>query len=191
DSWDVGQGAIDDGAGCAIVLEAARLEAALGRPPRRTIRVTLFAAEEMGLSGGQAYAKEHAAEAPRHVVAMEADSGTARVYATRFLGASDARGEFERISGLLKPLGVEVDARDAFGGADMSALRALGVPSFDLSQDFSAYFDVHHSENDTVDRLDPEGLAQSAAGYASVAWAVAQMERDFGRVPEDKRQAKW
>jgi hypothetical protein len=187
DSWDVGQGAVDDGAGCAIVLEAARLVAALGRTPRRTIRVVLFAAEEIGVSGGDGYAKAHAAEAPRIVVTMEADMGTARAYAARFLGPADARAEFERVGALLKPLGIELEPRDAFGGADMTALRALGVPAFELAQDFSTYFDVHHTENDTVDRLDGDGIAQTAAAYASVAWAAAHMTSDFGRVPEDKR----
>jgi Zn-dependent M28 family amino/carboxypeptidase len=191
DSWDVGQGAIDDGAGCGIVLEAARLVAALRRPARRTIRIALFAAEEIGVTGGEGYAKAHAAEAARHVMTMEADMGTARAYAARYLGSPDARPDFERITGLLKPLGIEPEARDAFGGADMSSLRALGVPAFELAQDFSAYFDVHHTENDTTARLDADGIAQSAAGYASVAWAAAEMNGDFGRVPEDKRQSKW
>jgi hypothetical protein len=191
DSWDVGQGAIDDGAGCAIVLEAARLVAALGRAPRRTIRLALFAAEEIGLSGGAAYAKAHGEEAARHVVSLEADMGTARVYAARFLGPSEARPEFERIAGLLAPLAIEIEPRDAYGGADTGALRALGVPSFELAQDFSTYFDVHHTENDTVEHLDADGIAQSAAAYASVAWAAAEMKGDLGRIPDEKRDSKW
>jgi len=191
DSWDVGQGAVDDGAGCAIVLEAARLIGAVGHPPRRTIRVVLFAAEEIGLSGGDAYAKTHAAEAPLHVVTMEADMGTARAYAARFLGSTEARPHFERIAAMLRPLGIATEARDAFGGADMGELRSLGVPAFEIAQDFTSYFDVHHSENDTVAKIDADGIAQTAAAYASAAWAIAQMNDGFGRIPEVKRGSKW
>jgi hypothetical protein len=113
--------------------------------------------------------------------------GTARVWGARFLGAPEARPEFERIARLLLPLGIEVDSGQAYGGADMSELRKLGVPAFELAQDFTTYFDIHHTENDTVDRLDAEGLAQSAAAYAGVAWAVSEMQTDFGRVPDEKK----
>jgi Zn-dependent M28 family amino/carboxypeptidase len=187
DSWDVGQGAIDDGAGCAIVLEAAHLLREIGQAPRRTVRVVLFAGEELGVSGGKAYAIAHETEAALHIVAMEADMGTAKSYAARFFGPPDRRAAFERIARLVTPLGVEIDSKDAFGGADMAALRRLGVPSFELAQDFSTYFDVHHTVNDTVERLETAGLAQSAAAYATVAWAVSEMEGDFGRVPEGRR----
>jgi len=191
DSWDLGQGAIDDGAGCGIVLEAGRAIAALGHKPRRTVRVVLFAAEENSLAGGTTYAKTHAADAASIVAALEADSGTDRVLAARYTGAKDARARFAALGPLLAPLGVKVEDSAAFGGADVSPLRGLGVPVIDLEQDFSSYFDTHHTANDTFERVNPEGIQQAAAAFATTAWAVANMDGDFGRVPEAERASRF
>ena len=191
DSWDLGTGALDDGAGCAIVMEAARLIADLPVAPRRTVRVVLFAAEELGLSGAKSYAKAHAAEMPHHVLALEADSGTDKVFGTRYLGSPDKRARFDEVATMLAPLGIESSDKDAFGGADISPLRKLGVPILDLEQDFSGYFDLHHTANDTFEHVNKEGLAQAAAAFATAAWWAAEMDGDLGRVPEDKRATKW
>ncbi len=182
DSWDVGQGAIDDGAGCAIVLEAARLVAALGRAPKRTVRVVLFASEEMGVFGGEAYAAAHAAELGKHVVVMEADSGTAKVYEARYRAGPSAAPVFAELGRLLAPLGVATTDARARGGADVRAMIDKGVPVVDLDQDFSRYFDVHHTDNDTFERIEPDGLRQSAAAYATAAWTLADSNVDLGRV---------
>jgi len=183
DSWDLGEGAIDDGAGCGIVLEAGRAIASLANKPRRTVRVVLFAAEENSLSGGKEYARAHADEAPGHVVAMEADSGTGRVVRAELAGGSG----LPSLGASLKPLGVRVIEGSGYGGADISPLRALGVPFVTLHQDPVRYFDAHHTANDTLARIDPEGLTESAAAFATTAWVLADMETGLGRVPEADR----
>jgi carboxypeptidase Q len=190
DSWDLGQGAIDDGAGVGIALETARLIAALPTRPRRTLRVVLFANEEHGLDGARAYAKVHEQEASEHVVAMEADFGADAVYAVRWLGDPATRDRFVALARLLGPLGVERDDAPAGGGADVSPLRELGVPMLDLRQDGSRYFDFHHTANDTLDKIDPGVYASAAAAFATAAWAAADMEGDFGRTPESSRKNK-
>lgn len=187
DSWDVGTGALDDGAGCAVVIEAARQIAKLARRPRRTVRVVLFNNEENGGAGANGYAKDHAAELGRHTVAVEADLGAGRVWGTRFLGAPETRPAFLSVAEMLKPLGVEAVVDDARGGSDIGPLRAAGVPIIDLAQDASLYFDIHHTENDTLDKIRKEELDQVAAAYATLAFAVADMEGDFGRIPEGLR----
>jgi Zn-dependent M28 family amino/carboxypeptidase len=192
DSWDLATGAFDDGAGCAIVLEAARLVLEAPLRPRRTTRVVFFASEEYGnIPGAHAYAKAHEDEAAKHVLAMEADLGGDRAYALLFLGAPDKRTRALALGVPLKSLGIEPGERDAFAGADISPLRKLGVPVILLAQDATRYFDVHHTKNDTFERVDAEALAQVATAHAVVAWGAAEMDGDFGRVPEEKRETKW
>jgi carboxypeptidase Q len=190
DSWDLGEGAIDDGAGVGIALETARVISALPTRPRRTLRVVLFANEEHGLDGAHAYATVHGQEALKHVVAMEADFGADAVYAVRWLGDLATRDRFVALARLLAPLDVERDDAPGGGGADVSPLRELGVPILDLRQDGSRYFDVHHTANDTVDKIDPGVYASAAAAFATAAWAAADMEGDFGRVEETSRKSK-
>ena len=190
DSWDLAEGAIDDGAGCGIVLAAARAIGALSKKPRRTVRVVLFAAEENSLAGGKEYARAHKSDAASIIVAMEADSGTDRVLSTRYAGAPEARARFLALGPVLAPLDVKVEDEMAFGGADVSPLRGIGVPIIDLEQDFTHYFDTHHTANDTFDRVDPVAIQQAAAAFASAAWTIANMSGDFGRAPPDERERK-
>jgi carboxypeptidase Q len=157
--------------------------------PRRTIRVILFANEENGLSGARAYAHAHQLEAAKHIAALEADAGTDRAYALRYLGGPEGRSKLTEIATGLKPLGIDFVDGDAHGGADLAPLRALGVPMIDLAQDVATYFDFHHTANDTFDKIDPEALAQVSAAVALVANGVANMSGDFGRVPPDKRDS--
>ena len=187
DSWDLGEGALDDGAGCGIVLEAGRALAALPTKPRRSIRVVLFAAEENSLAGGKQYAKVHASEVAGHVAALEADFGTGRVVHVKVLGAPDARSRFSTIAHMLAPLGVTAPDDAASGGVDVWPLRALGVPVVDLDQEPVHYFDTHHSANDTFARIDGATLSQATAVFATAAWALAEMNGDLGRVPEAER----
>ena len=191
DSWDLGEGAIDDGAGCGIVLEAGRALAALATRPRRTIRVVLFAAEENSLAGAKEYARAHAAEAANIVAAMEADSGTGKVVRAALVGAADARGRFIAIGALLEPLGVRPVEAKGMGGADVSTLGELGVPLVDLRQDEAHYFHTHHTANDTFARIDATALTQAAAAFATTAWGIAEASRDFGRVPVNERDGGW
>lgn len=187
DAWDLGRGAIDDGAGCAIVIEAARQIALLRPPLRRTVRVVLFANEENGLAGARSYAKAHAAEIDKHVVAMEADLGAGRAWAARFLGPDAARGAFSEVARAIAPLGIEPHRDDAHGGADLLPLIFRGVPAIDVQQDATRYFDLHHTANDTIDQIDKADLDHAAAAFTAVAWKAASGALDFGRVPADKR----
>ena len=191
DSWDLGTGAIDDGAGCAIVIDAARLIALSTKRARRTVRVVLFANEENGREGGDEYAKAHATDAAKFIGALEADLGADRAYETAFLGAPDHKARFASIASLLGPLGVTPSERDAHGGTDILPLRALGVPMIDVAQDATRYFDWHHTANDTFDKIDKEQITHATAAVATMAFAVADMDGDLGRVPEERRKSRW
>lgn len=194
DSWDVGTGAVDDGAGCAIMAAAAKLIAELPRRPRRTIRVLLTANEEFGLSGALAYGERYADAMDQHVAGLEADFGSGRVWVMRSgldaAASPHATGFAEDAARLLAPLGIELEDGPAFGGADLRPLRQAGVPVFDLSQDGSLYFDVHHTIDDTLDKVDPEALAQNVAAYATLAYLIADFAGDLGRaqVPPPPRR---
>lgn len=183
DSWDVGTGAHDDGAGCAILMSAARLIADLPQPPRRTIRVVLFANEEFGLSGAHAYAEAHADELPAHQLALESDLGGDRVWAFATRVNPRALPEAERIAELIAPLGIEALADEAQGGADFIPLRPANVPLADLRQDATRYFDYHHTLDDTFDKIDPEALAQNVAAYAAIAYWAAETPTSFTPAP--------
>jgi len=188
DSWFPGTGAIDDGAGCAIMMEAARRIGALPQKPRRTIRVILYANEEFGLSGARAYAEKHAGELPKHILAGESDFGSGRVWRISSSVAPEALPLFDELAKLLTPLGVERGDNEADGGADLSPMAPARVPLIGLSQDGTYYFDWHHTANDTLDKIDPKDLDQNVAAWAAVAYAAAEMPGDFGRGPEPARE---
>jgi hypothetical protein len=191
DSWDLGTGALDDGAGVGIVVDAARLIGAMTTKPKRTVRVVLFANEENGREGGDEYARAHAAEVAKIVAALEMDLGADRVYGARYLGVPEQRPTFATMASWLAPLGIEPDMSDAHGGTDITPLRALGVPMLSLEQDASRYFDWHHTANDTFDKIDEAQITQAVASVASLAYAVADMDGDLGRVPQEKRKSRW
>lgn len=190
DSWDAGVGALDDGAGCAAVLEAARLLTKLPKRPRRTVRVVLFANEENGLKGAKQYAVDHAAEVNAHQLALEIDLGSDKVHTVRFLRGDGVEPAYTKIAELLRPLVITFDSEPAYGGADLIPLRALGVPLVDLHQDASHYFDIHHTANDTLDQVSKENLEQVVAAVATVAWTAADTTDLFVRVPEGRRERK-
>ncbi len=183
DSWDVGTGAHDDGAGCATVMSAARLIAELPTAPRRTVRVVLFANEEFGLSGAREYAEVHAGALPSHQLALESDLGGDWVWAFATRVDPRALAEVERIAGLIAPLGIEWLGNEARGGADLIPMRAADVPMADLRQDAIRYFDYHHTIDDTFDKIDPEALAQNVAAYAAVAYWAAETPVSFVPAP--------
>lgn len=191
DSWDVGVGAVDDGAGCAAIIEAARQIGQMKQKPRRTIRVVLFNNEENGLGGARAYAKTHAAELAKHILAMEADLGAGRVFKMHYAGDASKREWFDAVASLVSgPLGIAVTQEQARGGADLIPLEPARVPIIDLHQDASLYFDLHHTENDTLDKVNKGDLDQVTAAYATVAYAIAGMPADLGRVPEKAAKPK-
>ena len=184
DSWDLGTGAMDDGAGCAIVSEAGRLIAALPRPPRRTLRILLTANEEFGLSGARDYAQRHADELERHVAALESDFGIGEVSVLRSGVAEAAMPLVRDLERLLAPLGISHHDAPAFGGPDLTPLKPARVPFFDLPQDATDYFDIHHTADDTLDKLSAEDLKQNVAAYVTAAYVLAETEFDLGRAPE-------
>jgi carboxypeptidase Q len=190
DSWDLGQGAIDDGAGVAIVVEAARLIGKLERKPARTVRVVLFANEEFGLSGANEYARLVGDEAARHVLAAEADLGSGAVWRVQSRVAPDAVAAIDAIREVLKPLALESGGNDAHGGSDLGPLRALGVPILDLSQDATSYFDVHHTLDDTLAQVDAKTLNQVVAAYAVAAYMAASKNGDFGRLAAEEKEQR-
>jgi len=173
DSWDLGTGAIDDGAGVAIVVAAALRAAGPDLAPKRTIRVVLFGAEEFGGFGGEAYAKAHANEAPRHVAAMEADFGAGAVWTYRTKVPEADLPFFDSLEEVLAPLGIERGGNDSSGGTDIEPLGKLGEPIVSLGQDGTNYFDIHHTANDTLDKIDPEALEQNIEAYARATAMIA------------------
>jgi carboxypeptidase Q len=183
DSWDPGQGAIDDATGVGIVTAAARLIMDSGKHSRRTVRVVLFGAEEIGVYGGKRYAQVHADSIGRHVAGLEADFGPGRVWRFSSRVGEDALGTVNELFALLEPLGIERGDNEGDGGADIGALRDSGVPVFDLSQDGTKYFDYHHTADDTLDKVDRDDLNQNVAAYVTAAYVAASINDDFGRLP--------
>lgn len=183
DSWDLGMGAVDDGVGVAIVLAAARWVAGLPVRPRRGLRVVLFANEEQGIYGGKAYAEAHADELRLHVLGAEADFGAGRVWRFRHRVQASALPSLERLAEWLEPLGVvRVDDPPAKGGADLGRMRMLGMPAIDLDHDASRYFDLHHTANDTLDKVNPADLGFNVAVYATLLYFASETEVVFGPV---------
>jgi hypothetical protein len=182
DSWDLSTGALDDGAGVAMALESARLLAA--KVPEgmvRTTRVVLWANEEAGLSGANAYASTHQSELGRHVFAMEADLGGDLAYGLTFQTGSAAQATVRDLLAPLLPLGVEV-MPGAGNGADISALRRAGVPVADLLQDLTSYFDYHHAGNDNIGAVDADKLRQATCAMAVFAYQIGRSTENLGRV---------
>ena len=187
DSWDLGTGAIDDGAGVAIVTAAAKLILDHGDAPRRTIRVVLFANEEFGLDGAKQYNRNHAEVIEKHVIGVEADFGAGRVWKFSSRVAEDAVTIIDEIHALLAPIGIERGDNTAYGGADLSPMRKAGMPVFDFTQDGTHYFDYHHTADDTLDKIDRDALNQNVAAYVTAAFVAANIEQDFGRLTPDTR----
>jgi Zn-dependent M28 family amino/carboxypeptidase len=181
DSWDPGTGAIDDAAGVAIAMAAAKLIHDLPQRPDRTIRVIAFANEEMGLWGGRAYADRHAGEVAKFQLGTESDFGAGPVWRMSASVKPSARGAIEQFAKVLAPIGVAYDAkRPGGGGSDLSQMHAKGMAALTLTQDGTHYFDWHHTPNDTLDKIDPQELAQNVAVYAAFSYMAAQADGDFG-----------
>lgn len=187
DSWDLGTGAVDDGAGCATMIEAARLIGALPRRPRRTLRVVLFANEENGARGAKAYFTRHESELGRHVAALEADSGAGHAYGFTYGAGAGAETVLGEIGRMLLTVGSGELIAGGEGGVDIAPLRAAGVPLFGIRQDSSHYFDVHHSADDTFDKVNRADLDSGVALSAVLAYALADLPQPIARIPVDAR----
>jgi hypothetical protein len=180
DSWDVGQGAHDDGAGCVQVMQALTVLRRLGLVPRRTIRVVLFTNEENGLRGARTYAEVHAGELARTVLAVEADSGgfAPRGFSVETGVEAGPRvlGRVAQIAALLSARAIgPLQVRAGGSGADLSPLIPAGVPGVGFFTDNRRYFDYHHSEADTLDKVDPAELADGVAAIAVLAYVAAEL----------------
>jgi len=180
DSWDVGTGALDDGLGIGMVMAAAHHIGQLPKRPKRTIRVILFAAEEVGLLGAKQYVIDHKNDMTNHVIGAEWDFGIGRIYKmTPGVGAQSLNA-IRELAQYLAPMGVALSPdNDAKGQSDMSALSNEGMPSLNFAPDGSNYFDYHHTENDTLDKVEPKALKFNTAIYAMYAYFAAQAPVDF------------
>ena len=181
DSWDLGTGAIDDGAGVGITLAALELIKDAGLAPRRTIRLVLWGAEEVGLLGANAYRDQHEGALDQHVIGSESDFGGGRVWkVTADSQTEEGDALFGEIARLLAPIGIAPGSDDQPGGGpDLYPLIAAGVPTLRLHQDGRDYFDLHHTADDTVDKLDAASLDQNVAAFAVFAWLVADSDVSF------------
>lgn len=179
DSWDLGTGAFDDGAGCGIVTAAAKRIMDAGRP-RRTIRVLWAGAEEVGVFGGKAYFDAHKGE--KHALAAESDFGADRIWRVDFKLPDSAKPLGDRLTAVLAPLGISRGQQRASGGADVSDLIASGVAGIDLQQDGTRYFDLHHTPDDTLDKIDPAQLRQNVAAWTAMLAEVANAPEEIGAV---------
>ena len=185
DSWDLGQGAIDDGTGVAVTMAAAKLIADHG-PARRTIRVVAWGSEEIGLDGGTAYAKAHGSD--HHILAAENDFGTGRAWKLETRVADAAVPTVTAMAGILLPLGIPLAGNDGGYESDLGPLAAFGVPVLDFAQDGTGYFALHHTADDTLDKVDRAALDQTTAAYAAMVWMAANGTDTFGPAkPETPR----
>jgi len=174
DSWDVGQGAMDDGGGCLAAWQALRLLRRLDLHPRRTVRLVLWVNEENGLRGAQAYHDSHRAELNDHVLAIESDMGVARPLGFSFSGNESAAALLRGVVRLTKTLGAAELSKDA-GGSDLIPLRGASVPTMELVTEGAKYFWYHHTDADTIDKIDRADLNRCAAALAVMCYTVADM----------------
>jgi carboxypeptidase Q len=174
DSWDVGTGSTDDGGGCVVTWEALRLMKKLNLRPRRTVRVVLYTNEENGLAGGRAYLERYRSQLANHVLMLESDSGVFKPTGFGFSGSMSARTTIQQIASLLTPIGADRIGASG-GGADIGpSVEAGNIPAMSLDVDGN-YFLIHHTEADTIDKIDPADMGKAAAAIAVVAYVVADM----------------
>jgi carboxypeptidase Q len=181
DSWDVGTGASDDGAGVIATWEAARLIIKAGIRPRRTIRVVLFTNEENGLAGAHAYLTRYRPQAADHVFALEADSGVFEPTSLGFSGSPAARGLVSDIATLLASLGL-AEVIQGGGGGDIAPIVDAGrIPAMAYLGNPSRFFVIHHTAADTIERIQPQEVAKAAAAIAVMTYVVADMPERLPR----------
>jgi len=179
DSWDMGTGAIDDGAGVGIVMGAAKVLMESGLKPKRTIRVVLYGSEEIGIVGAFAYAKAHADELDKHILATESDFGAGKIYAIQAGKSAANKAAIAAMAPEFRYLGIQPKDGDTNGGPDITPLAAARVPTVRLNQDGTDYFDLHHTPDDTFDKIDPEAMQQNVAAYATLIWLASETDSNF------------
>jgi len=182
DSWDLGTGAIDDGAGVVVAMEAAEIVQRLHLRPRRTLRVIAWMDEENGGAGSQTYTKDHSAEFSSHVAAIESDSGAAHPLGFELRMTPQAAQLLQPVAGVLQSFGATVLQSSPFPpGADIAAMSDAGVPALGLMQDGRTYFHYHHTAADTLDKIVPSELRENAAAMAVMGYALASMKDPLPR----------
>jgi carboxypeptidase Q len=180
DSWDVGTGALDDGIGVSVTMAAASLIAKLPQRPKRSIRVILFAGEEVGLVGANQYMEKNSKNIDKHVIGVEWDFANGRIYDMRPGVGPQSLNNIRDLAKLIAPMGVSLNPQNnGKGSSDIRPIVAAGMPAMNFSANGLDYFDYHHTENDTLDKVDQEALPQNTAVYAMFAYFAAQSGVDF------------
>ncbi len=180
DSWDVGQGAMDDASGCMASLEAVRILKELNLQPRRTIRVVFWTNEENGTRGGKTYAKDFANDLDKHVLAIETDEGVFKPSGFGFTGSDSAMQILTEVGTLLKDMGAGTITKGG-GGADIDAMRQKGVPVAGLNVDGSRYFWYHHTNADMMNMLDRDDFNRCVAALAVMSYVMADLPESLPR----------
>jgi carboxypeptidase Q len=187
DSWDLAQGAIDDGAGVASAMGAVHLLQSLGLHARRTIRFVGWMSEENGSSGGQTYAKLNSAMLARHIAAIESDNGAGRPLGVSAHITPESMAQLKPLMKSLTPMGAGIlDYREEAGGSDVRFMDALGVPTLSPIVDTRTYFDYHHSPADTLDKIEPDNIRRQVAVLAMMAYFLAEAPDALPRLPLSK-----
>ena len=181
DSWDLGTGAIDDGAGVAIAMQAIQLLKQLGLRPKRTIRMIAWMNEENGVVGARTYAQEHASDIANHFAAIESDHGAGHPLGFVATGDAGIVPMLAQVCTVLEPSGATLMKLGECEQTDISPLSAAGVPAFGLWQDGRTYFNYHHTAADTFDKVEPRALAENAAAMAVLAYALANLQQTLPR----------
>lgn len=182
DSWDLGTGAIDDGAGVVVAMETAELLQRLHLHPKRTLRVIAWMNEEAGAAGRDAYAKDYASDVGNHVAAIESDMGAEHPLGFRAKISATAEKELSPVEEVLRKFGANLIERVSDSpGTDIEALADKGVPAFGVWQNGLTYFKYHHSPGDTLDKVVPEELRENAAAMAVMGYALANMTEPLAK----------
>ena len=181
DSWDLGTGALDDAVGVAVAMQTVQLLRQLKLRPKRTVRFIAWMNEENGLMGGRTYAKDYAAQIPNHVAAIESDRGAGHPLGFEVKAKPEVLPLLRPVSGVLHSSRAGLLRLTEGTEADISPLAAQGVPAFGLWQDTRTYFDYHHTEADTLDKVNSQELAENAAAMAVLAYALANLPQVLPR----------
>jgi carboxypeptidase Q len=183
DSWDLGTGAIDDGAGVAVSMEVANLVSQLHLRPKRTIRVIAWINEENGSAGSKQYAADYANEMANHFAAIETDLGAGHPLGVYMKAQPETKSMLAPIAAVLQESGAGLLAFSEHAGADIEPLDKAGVPTFSPIQDSRFYFNYHHTAADTLDKIVPKELAENSAVVAVTAYGLANLEQPLARQP--------
>jgi len=184
DSWDLGTGAIDDGAGVVVSMQAIHLLSKLGIHPKRTVRVIAWMSEEEGSQGAATYGQEHgtsAADIANHIGAIESDLGAGHPDGVLFAGKPELGAWLQPVAQALDPIGASTFRSSPETGEDINVLTEKGVPSFAPSQDGRFYFNYHHTPADTFDKVNPRELSENAAVMTVLAYALADSDQPAPR----------